>query len=67
MTQPAAPPGARTIEVVVLCNESYSSSLVADTLRTLGLTRTVDEIGGFVAWVAAGLPAVPATPDEGAA
>jgi rhodanese-related sulfurtransferase len=52
------------LEVVVLCNEGYSSSLVADTLRTLGLTRTVDVIGGFVAWAAAGLPTVPATPDE---
>jgi rhodanese-related sulfurtransferase len=49
------------LEVVVLCNEGYSSSLVADTLRTLGLTRTVDVIGGFVAWAAAGLPIVPAT------
>jgi rhodanese-related sulfurtransferase len=48
------------LEVVVLCNEGYSSSLVADTLRTLGLTRTVDVIGGFVAWSAAGLPVVPA-------
>ena len=44
------------LEVVVLCHEGYSSSLVADTLRTLGLTRTVDVIGGFVAWAAAGLP-----------
>jgi rhodanese-related sulfurtransferase len=48
------------LEVVVLCNQGYSSSLVADTLRTLGLTRTVDVIGGFVAWVEAGLPTVPA-------
>jgi rhodanese-related sulfurtransferase len=48
------------LEVVVLCNEGYSSSLVADTLRSLGLTRTVDVIGGFVAWAAAGLPVVPA-------
>ncbi len=46
------------MEIVVLCHEGYSSSLVADTLRTLGLTRTVDVIGGFVAWVAAGLPVV---------
>jgi rhodanese-related sulfurtransferase len=46
------------LEVVVLCNEGYSSSLVADTLRTLGLVRTVDVIGGFVAWAAAGLPVV---------
>ncbi len=44
------------LDVVVLCNEGYSSSLVADTLRTLGLTRAVDVVGGFVAWAAAGLP-----------
>ena len=49
------------LEVILLCNEGYSSSLVADTLRTLGLTRAVDVIGGFVAWVAAGLPTVPAS------
>jgi len=55
------------LEVIVLCNEGYSSSLVADTLRTLGLTRTVDVIGGFVAWAAAGLPVVPALPDQSAA
>jgi len=48
------------LEVVVLCNEGYSSSLVADTLRTLGLSRAVDVIGGFVAWAAAGLPTVAA-------
>ncbi len=50
------------LEVVVLCNEGYSSSLVADTLRTLGLTRAVDVVGGFVAWSAAGLPIVPRRP-----
>lgn len=44
------------LDVVVLCNEGYSSSLVADTLRTLGLVRSVDVIGGFAAWAAAGLP-----------
>ena len=55
------------LEVVVLCNEGYSSSLVADTLRTLGLTRTVDVIGGFVAWRAAGLPVVPAAEPDTAA
>jgi len=55
------------LEVVVLCNEGYSSSLVADTLRTLGLVRAVDVIGGFVAWAAAGLPVVPAVEGELAA
>jgi len=44
------------VEVIVLCDQGYSSSLVADTLRTLGLRRTVDVIGGFEAWVGAGLP-----------
>jgi rhodanese-related sulfurtransferase len=44
------------LDVVVLCNEGYSSSLVADTLRALGVVRSVDVIGGFTAWAAAGLP-----------
>jgi rhodanese-related sulfurtransferase len=44
------------LEVIVLCNEGYSSSLVADTLRTLGLRRAVDVVGGFEAWAALGLP-----------
>ncbi len=44
------------LEVIVLCNQGYSSSLVADTLRTLGLHRAVDVIGGFEAWAALGLP-----------
>jgi rhodanese-related sulfurtransferase len=44
------------IEVIVLCQEGYSSSLAADTLRALGLARTSDVIGGFAAWAAAGLP-----------
>jgi rhodanese-related sulfurtransferase len=46
------------VEVIVLCNQGYSSSLVADTLRTLGLHRAVDVIGGFEAWTALGLPTV---------
>jgi rhodanese-related sulfurtransferase len=52
------------LDVVVLCNQGYSSSLVADTLRALGLTRTVDVIGGFEAWVAAGLPSVRVTEED---
>ena len=55
------------LEVVVLCNEGYSSSLVADTLRALGLARSVDVIGGFVAWAAAGLPVVPVVGRDAAA
>jgi rhodanese-related sulfurtransferase len=44
------------VEVIVLCNEGYSSSLAADTLRELGLVNSADVIGGFRAWAAAGLP-----------
>ena len=54
------------LEVVVLCNEGYSSSLVADTLRALGLTRAVDVIGGFDAWAAAGPDPRPAVTEDGA-
>lgn len=55
------------VEVIVLCNQGYSSSLVADTLRTLGLHRAVDVVGGFEAWVAAGLPVVRARSADRAA
>lgn len=44
------------VEVLVICAEGFSSSLVADTLRTLGLARSADVIGGVEAWIAAGLP-----------
>ncbi len=50
------------LEVIVLCNQGYSSSLVADTLRTLGLHRAVDVIGGFEAWVAQGQPVASVRP-----
>ncbi len=46
------------LDVIVLCNQGYSSSLVADTLRALGVRRAVDVIGGFEAWAALGLPVV---------
>jgi len=42
--------------VIVVCDEGYSSSLAAATLRQLGLTRATDLIGGYRAWKAAGLP-----------
>ena len=44
------------VEVIVLCNEGYSSSLAANSLRELGLINTADVIDGFRAWAAAGLP-----------
>jgi rhodanese-related sulfurtransferase len=44
------------IRVIVVCNEGYSSSLAAATLKELGLVNATDVIGGFQAWQAAGLP-----------
>ena len=36
--------------IIVVCNEGYSSSLAAATLRRLGLGRATDLAGGFQAW-----------------
>ena len=42
--------------VIVLCSEGYTSSLAAASLADLGLHHATDVVGGFHAWVAAGLP-----------
>ena len=47
------------VEVIVLCSEGYTSSLAADALRSLGLHRATDVVGGFRAWSAVGLPTLP--------
>ncbi|MEW2139443.1 rhodanese-like domain-containing protein [Streptomyces sp. NPDC005409] len=44
------------LQVVVICNEGYASSLAVASLHTLGLHRATDLTGGFQAWRAAGLP-----------
>jgi rhodanese-related sulfurtransferase len=46
------------VDVIVLCSEGYTSSLAADALRSLGLHRATDVIGGFLAWERAGLPTI---------
>ena len=38
------------VRVVIVCNEGYSSSLAAATLRQLGLKHATDLVGGFQAW-----------------
>ncbi|MGA7987379.1 MAG: rhodanese-like domain-containing protein [Candidatus Dormiibacterota bacterium] len=43
--------------VLIICNEGYSSSLAAATLRQLGRDAT-DVIGGFQKWSRNGLPVV---------
>jgi rhodanese-related sulfurtransferase len=44
--------------VIIACSQGYASSLAAASLQQLGLRRATDLIGGFLAWEAAGLPAV---------
>jgi rhodanese-related sulfurtransferase len=46
------------IEVIVTCQEGYTSSLAAAALQDLGLRLATDLDGGFVAWKAAGLPVI---------
>jgi rhodanese-related sulfurtransferase len=36
--------------VILVCNEGYSSSLAAATLRQLGVARATDLAGGYRAW-----------------
>ncbi len=47
------------VEVIVACEEGYTSSLAAAALVDLGLHRSADLAGGFTAWRDAGLPTVP--------
>jgi rhodanese-related sulfurtransferase len=50
-------PDDRDQEIILLCNEGYTSSLAAYQLRCqLGLTNVNDVEGGFAAWRGAGLP-----------
>jgi len=47
------------LEVIVTCQEGYTSSLAAAALQDLGLHRATDLAGGFAAWRDAGLPVIP--------
>lgn len=51
------------MDVVVVCRQGYSSSLAAAALRSLGLWRATDMIGGVEAWAQAGLPLSPGPAD----
>ena len=50
------PEASYDARVIVLCQEGYTSSLAADALQRLGISRATDVIGGFQAWQAANLP-----------
>lgn len=42
-------------EVIIYCQEGYTSSLAAASLKDLGLSRATDVAGGIKAWKEAGL------------
>lgn len=43
-------------QLIVLCRDGFSSSLAAARLQRLGYGRATDLVGGYRAWLAAGLP-----------
>ena len=49
--------------LVTVCNEGYTSSFAASSLRRLGFARAADLEGGVEGWAAAGLPMTEATRD----
>ena len=54
----------RDVRFIIVCNEGYSSSLAAATLRELGLRRATDLVGGFQGWVNSRGPAEPPKPPK---
>jgi rhodanese-related sulfurtransferase len=48
--------GGVDAHLVVLCAEGYQSSRAAATLQRPGFPRATDVVGGFAAWLDAGLP-----------
>ncbi|NNF10140.1 MAG: rhodanese-like domain-containing protein [Acidimicrobiia bacterium] len=46
----------RSLTLILVCNDGYSSSLGAAWLAEMGFTKAGDVAGGFRAWSAAGLP-----------
>lgn len=41
----------RDVRFILVCDEGYSSSLAAATLRLLGVRRATDLVGGYQAWL----------------
>jgi rhodanese-related sulfurtransferase len=57
-----ANPELAGVELILVCNHGFSSSLAAASVRDLGRDDVADLVGGFVAWRDAGLETVPAPP-----
>jgi rhodanese-related sulfurtransferase len=53
------------LQVIVLCQEGYTSSLAAAALQDLGLHRATDLDGGLKAWREAGFPVASGLPVTG--
>lgn len=53
----------RDAQLILMCNDGYSSSLAAETLSRMGFDRVGDMEGGFHGWAAAGLPVETAPAD----
>lgn len=53
------PEAGYDLQVIVLCQEGYTSSLAAASLQQLGVAAATDVVGGFQAWKDAGLPTRP--------
>lgn len=51
-------------EIVVFCQAGYASSLAVGSLRQLGLSSVTDLVGGYEAWLAAGLPTTSSRADR---
>ncbi len=47
-------------ELILVCDEGYSSSLAAASLCALGRERVADLVGGFRGWQGVGLATIPA-------
>ena len=43
------------LQVIVLCQEGFTSSLAAAALQDIGVHRATDVVGGYAAWVADGV------------
>jgi rhodanese-related sulfurtransferase len=50
------------LRVILLCAQGYQTSLAAAGLQDLGFRHATDVVGGFDAWVEAGLPVEPFDP-----
>jgi rhodanese-related sulfurtransferase len=48
--------GGLDTRLILICDQGESSSLAGASLRELGFARVGDVVGGFDAWLAAGLP-----------